>query len=80
MVADNKIANESFGSFTAIKYQEYCSYLSDRDAVSLAVFKNSKLSQKYWLDVRRCFVGDQVNNDHVLEIFCDYCEMQPSEL
>ena len=71
---------ELLGSFTVTKYQEYCSYLSDRDVVSLAVFKNSELSQKYWLDVCRCFVGDQVNTDHVLKLFCDYCEMQPSEL
>ena len=80
MASDNKIANELFDSFTVSKYQEYCSYLSDRDAVSLTVFKNSQLSHKYWLDVRRCFVNDKVNVNHVLELFCDYCEMQPLEL
>ena len=80
MAADNKIAEELVSAFNMHPYREYCAYLSDRDAVSLEVFKNSQLSKNYWLDVRRCFINDTVNANHVLELFCEYSETDPFSL
>ena len=80
MASDNKIVSELFSQFNQIKYDKYCQYLIDCDSVSLDYFKSTELGLRYWIDLCRCFVNDQLNANHVLEIFSKYSDQDPEIL
>ena len=69
MASDNKIADELFSLFNQYRYSRYCQYLSDCDSVSLQYFKSTEMGSPLWTDTRWCFINDQLNPNHLLEIF-----------
>ena len=38
------------------------------------------MGARYWVDVCRCFVGVELNHNHLLDIFCAYSGTDPSTL
>ena len=68
-MAGNKIAMEIMKHFDETEYNEYVRHLSSRDAVSITQFMRSKFGQHYWIDILRCFIVEQLNPNHVLEMF-----------
>ena len=80
MVADNKIAQEIFDKITQCGYKDYCECITEADGVSLTAFKSSDMGLTHWIDVRLCFVSENVNASHLLELFCKYTDSEPFTL
>ena len=38
------------------------------------------MGSRYWIDVYRCFIGNELNHDHLLDIFCVYSGTNPATL
>ena len=80
MAADNKIAKEIYDKITKFGFKDYCECISDADGVSLTSFKTSEMGVTHWIDIRWCFIGKEVNNSHMLELFCKYTGSDPFTL
>ena len=79
-MAGNKIAMEIMKHFDETEYNKYVRHLSSRDAVSITQFLRSKLRQHYWIDIRRCFIVEQLNPNHVLEMFGMFSDLDAPTL
>ena len=66
--------------FDETEYNEYVRHLSSRDAVSITQFMRSKLGQHYWIDIHRCFIVEQLNPNHVLEMFGIFSDLDAPTL
>ena len=75
MAADNKIAEELNSYFNRYKYNRYCQYLSESDAVGYQGFDQTELGKTYWVDLRRCFNSSGPKPSHVFEIFGQYSDV-----
>ena len=76
----NKIATEIMRHFDETEYHEYVRYLSPRETVSIIQFMKGNLGRYYWIDICRCFIVEQLNPNHVLEMFGSFSDLEPDTL
>ena len=80
-MADNEIAKEIMSALTQNQYCEYVQCLSERDTVNFQTFQFTPMGKMFWIDIRRCFTSDgKLNQNHVLELFCEFSGFEPDEL
>ena len=80
-MADNEIAKEIMSALTQNQYCEYVQCLSERDTVNFQTFQFTPMGKMFWIDIHRCFTSDgKLNQNHVLELFCEFSGFEPDEL
>ena len=61
-------------------YKKFCSYISERDSISLEFYKVSKWVNYFALDISLTFKNGKVNPDHVYELFGNFNGLSAKEV
>ena len=61
-------------------YKKFCSYISERDSISLEFYKASKWVYYFALDVSLTFKNGKVNPDHAYELFSSFNGLSAKEV
>ena len=61
-------------------YKKFCSYISERDSISLEFWKASKWVNYFALDISLTFKNGKVNPDHVYELFGNFNGLSAQEV
>ena len=61
-------------------YKKFCSYISERDSISLEFYKASKWVNYFALDISLTFKNGKVNPDHVYELFGNFNGLSAKEV
>ena len=61
-------------------YKKFCSYISERDSISLEFWKASKWVNYFTLDTSLMFKNGKVNSDHVYELFGNFNGLRAQEV
>ena len=61
-------------------YKKFCSYISERDSISLEFYKASKWVNYFTLDISLMFKNGKVNPNHVYELFGNFNGLSAKEV
>ena len=84
MVANSGVSTlmsaELMHKMNPYSYKKFCSYISERDSISLEFYKASKWVNYFALDISLTFKNGKVNPDHVYELFGNFNGLSAKEV